>query len=204
MWNDPQRMFWFRRLIQDSFFTSSINCRWQELRNGLLNNDYFTHAIDSMATILQEAQVRNFQRWPVLGIYVWPNQYVGQTYQDEINFLKQWTLARLAWMDQNMPGNCDLVTAVNESHWETISVFPNPFYKSVTIRMSDASGFDQIYIYDVMGKEVFAIPFSGNEFVWNGTTSSGSSVPAGMYFVTLIRDGRVVAREKVIVSSKQP
>ncbi len=198
------RMFWFRRLIQDPYFAHSMKCRWQELRSRLLTNEYFTNAIDSMATVLQEAQVRNFQRWPVLGIYVWPNQYVGQTYQDEINFLKQWTLARLAWMDQNMPGNCELVTAVNEDQSEMISVFPNPFFKSVTIRMNDTSGFDQIHIHDVMGKEMFAISFSGNEFVWNGTSSSGNPASTGIYFVTLIRSGKVIGREKIVLLSEQP
>jgi len=204
MWNDQYRMFWFRRLVQDPFFTHSMKCRWIELRSSLLTNEYFTNAIDSMATVLQEAQVRNFLRWPVLGTYVWPNQYVGQTYQDEINFLKQWTLTRLAWMDQNMPGNCEFVTAVNESQSEAISIFPNPFYELVTIRMNDTSGFDQILIHDMIGKEVFAIPYSGNEFVWNGTTSIGRPVSTGIYFVTLIRSGKVIGREKIILLSEQP
>jgi len=103
-----------------------------------------------------------------------------------------------------MPGNCEFVTAVNESQSEAISIFPNPFYELVTIRMNDASGFDQILIHDMMGKEVFAIPYSGNEFVWNGTTSIDRPVSTGIYFVTLIRSGKVIGREKIILLSEQP
>lgn len=39
--------------------------------------------------------------------YVWPNKYIGATYSDEVNFVKQWISDRLAWMDDNMIGNCN-------------------------------------------------------------------------------------------------
>ena len=50
-----------------------------------------------------EAQVRNYVRWPILGTYVWPNWYIGITYQDEIDWMKQWLASRLAWMDGQFP-----------------------------------------------------------------------------------------------------
>ena len=31
---------------------------------------------------------------------VWPNAYVGYTYQDEIDWMKQWIQARLEWIDR--------------------------------------------------------------------------------------------------------
>jgi len=205
MWDDQYRMFWFRRLMLDRYFSSSMKCRWNELRSTTLTNDYFTEAIDSMANVLQEAQFRNYKRWPILGIYIWPNQYIGKTYQDEITFLKQWTLDRLRWMDLNMPGDCDLITAAKEMHApERVSVFPNPFNKSVTIRINDGTGFDQIVIQDVLGKEVFSLTYSGNEFVWDSKTSSGRPAPVGIYFVTLIRQGQRAGREKLILLSEQP
>ncbi len=199
MWNDQYRMFWFRRLIQDTYFVSSMKCRWNELRSTFLTNDYFTEAIDSMATVLHEAQFRNYSRWPILGTYVWPNQYVGNTYEDEITFLKQWILDRLRWMDLYMPGNCDFITAVNElPSRNRMQVFPNPFNRSVTIKMDDALNFDFILIQDVLGKEVFALPLSTNEFIWNGKAFSGTPLPAGIYFVTLMHEGKIKGREKII------
>jgi hypothetical protein len=203
MWDDQYRMFWFRRLMQDPYFANSMKCRWDELRSSLLTNDYFTTAIDSLAILLQEAQFRNYKRWPILGTYVWPNQYIGMTYQDEINYLKQWILERLRWMDLSMPGACDLITAANEMPSQrSISVFPNPFSKSVTIRMNDASNFDYIVIHDVLGKEVLSLPLSANEFIWNGRSYSGNPLPGGIYFVTLIREGKIRGREKIILISE--
>ncbi len=200
MWDDQYRMFWFRRLMQDTYFTSSMKCRWNELRASLLTNDYFTSTIDSMATVLGEAQVRNYKRWPTLGTYVWPNQYIGKTYQDEINFLKQWTQERLSWMDMNMPGNCDLITSTNETKVsERISVFPNPFNKSVTIKVNGKSNFDRIMIHDVLGKEVYELSLFGHEFVWDGTISSGVLAPVGIYFVSLIQGDQIIGREKLIL-----
>ena len=53
-----------------------------------------------MAAELQEAQQRNFKRWRILGRAVWPNWYVGSTYAEEVNWMKQWIEQRLAWIDE--------------------------------------------------------------------------------------------------------
>src|SRR5205823_6792642 len=45
--------------------------------------------------------VRNYQKWRILGTYVWPNWYIGKNYQNEINWMKQWIAGRLAWIDGN-------------------------------------------------------------------------------------------------------
>lgn len=79
-----------------------------------------------------------------------------------------------------------------------MQVFPNPFNRSVTIKMDDALNFDFILIQDVLGKEVFALPLSTNEFIWNGKAFSGTPLPAGIYFVTLMHEGKIKGREKII------
>lgn len=199
MWNDSYRMFWFRRLVGDPYFTSSMKCRWEELRSGILSNEYFLNTIDSIAAVLQEPQMRNYQRWPILGTYIWPNQYVGQTYQDEINFLKQWTLERLVWMDLNMPGNCDLITAIQYVINPDVTVFPNPFSKTVTVRLPDSSPFNKVIIYDRVGKAIFSVSDSATEFIWDGMNTDGNLMPAGIYFVVLYRDQQIVSRGKLVL-----
>jgi len=199
MWNDSYRMFWFRRLVGDPYFTSSMKCRWEELRSGILSNEYFLNTIDSIAAVLQEPQMRNYQRWPILGTYIWPNQYVGQTYQDEINFLKQWTLERLVWMDLNMPGNCDLITAIQDVINPDVTVFPNPFSKTVTVRLPDSSPFNKVIIYDRVGKAIFSVSDSATEFIWDGMNTDGNLMPAGIYFVVLYRDQQIVSRGKLVL-----
>jgi hypothetical protein len=53
-----------------------------------------------MAGSLNEAQARNFQRWPILGQAINPNWYAGDTYADEVKWMKEWIVARLAWIDR--------------------------------------------------------------------------------------------------------
>jgi hypothetical protein len=35
--------------------------------------------IDSLILEMGDAIARNFERWPILGTYQWPNSYVGLT-----------------------------------------------------------------------------------------------------------------------------
>lgn len=197
MWDDQYRMFWFRRMVQDQSFANSLKCRWQELRNSFLTNAYFINKIDSMAAVLQESQQRNYQRWPILGTYVWPNQFVGQTYTQEINFLKQWTLDRLAWMDIAMPGNCSIITAV-EDQKKGLQVFPNPFNQSVLIQIDSNQEINSLEIVDLLGRKVLGSQFSGGEFLWLGQDHSGNAVASGLYFIRIMKpDGSVVAQGKV-------
>ena len=56
--------------------------------------------IDSTFAVIADAQVRNFQRLPVLDEYVWPNAYIGGSYENEIDYLTDWITARLDWMDE--------------------------------------------------------------------------------------------------------
>jgi len=98
--------FWWNRLDQDSTYNNTLKCRWEYLRLNSLHNDSIFDFIDSMALYLNNAQQRNFQRWNILGTYIWPNYYIGNTYQEEIDILKDWIEDRLIWLDSNMPGNC--------------------------------------------------------------------------------------------------
>jgi hypothetical protein len=201
IWNDGQRMFWFRRMVQDQLFISNLKCRWQEVRSTIMTNDYFLDAIDSIATVLQESQERNYVRWPILGTYVWPNQYVGQTYADEINFLKQWTLDRLMWMDNSLDGPCEPYTVVTgvEDELYGFGVFPNPFDNSVTVQINKANEIKTLQVLDVTGREVFRTTFSGAEFQWQGVTRENIVLPKGLYILKLFSaQGMLLGSRKLI------
>lgn len=94
---------WFRRLSQDPEFMQRAIDRWGELRRDVFSPTALATRVDALAAQLNEAQARNFQRWPILGRQVEPNYYVGQTYRDEINWLKQWMRKRILWIDSQFP-----------------------------------------------------------------------------------------------------
>ena len=129
--------FWWAKLLQDNYFADKLKCRWNALRSGILHKDSIEARIDAQAAILNEAQARNFIRWPILGQYVNWNYFIGQTYLDEINYLKWWFSARSAWMDANLPGLCTVSTNENAVAKLNVAyqVFPNPVKEFIFIRI---------------------------------------------------------------------
>jgi len=97
---------WYARLFQDVEFQQRYIDRWTDLRKDMFSTERLMADVDAYTALLGEAQVRNFQRWPILGVYVWPNPngYAERnTYQKEVDFLKNFMRNRLSWIDSNWP-----------------------------------------------------------------------------------------------------
>jgi CotH kinase protein/Chitobiase/beta-hexosaminidase C-terminal domain len=90
---------WYRRLSQDPDFMQRLIDRWAELRRGVFDPDSILKRVDELAQQLREAQARNYRRWPILGQDVHPNWYIGDSYEDEVNWMKKWIRERVAWID---------------------------------------------------------------------------------------------------------
>ncbi|MCD4820389.1 MAG: CotH kinase family protein [Candidatus Cloacimonetes bacterium] len=93
------KAFWMRRIWADSTFRESFNIQWNLLRETILSDNNMINTIDSFVVEIGEAQERNFERWQILDEYVWPNPYVGGTYENEIIYLKEWIQNRMNWID---------------------------------------------------------------------------------------------------------
>ncbi|MFV8749416.1 CotH kinase family protein [Nannocystaceae bacterium ST9] len=98
--------FWWQRLLEDPKFADALRCRWESLREGVLSDEAIAAWVEAEALELADAQARNFERWPILGVYVAWNPYVGATYADEIDYLLKWISDRAAWLDENLGGAC--------------------------------------------------------------------------------------------------
>lgn len=98
------RIYWWRRLMEDSYFRNLFFTRWTQMRENSLSDESICNHIDSVASLVEEAQHRNFNRWPIMGIYVYPNRFVGQNYSEEIEYLKEYVKKRTAWIDQHISG----------------------------------------------------------------------------------------------------
>ncbi len=94
---------WWQRLGEDSCFWQAAGDRWAELRKGPFSTTNIVALIDSSAAVLNEAQARNFERWPILDSLIWGNPHVWGSYANEVAYLKEWTTARLTWMDNALP-----------------------------------------------------------------------------------------------------
>ncbi len=96
--------FWWYKLNNDPYYTDLLKDRWAQYRRANFREDRLMALVDSMANVLtiQGAERRNSQAWPRWGQYVWPNKYISQNLDDEIQYLKGWLSDRLEWMDQQL------------------------------------------------------------------------------------------------------
>ena len=98
--------FWWERLREDPDFKGLTRCMWDDYRSGVWSDESLNGLIDSLSTLLAEPSARDHARWPRLGQYVWPNVFIGQTYEEEVAFLRNWIMERMAWLDDNIEGTC--------------------------------------------------------------------------------------------------
>jgi hypothetical protein len=87
--------------MESVYFKEKLKDKWQLYRSNNLSNLNIESQIDSYVEYLNTNNVviENFYKWPILGRYVWPNYFIGATYESEINYLKGWINQRLNWMD---------------------------------------------------------------------------------------------------------
>jgi hypothetical protein len=88
---------WFSRLFQDPAFAARVRQVWNEMKADQLTA--MQQSITANALRLQQSQLNNFQRWPILEMYVWPNYQIPGSYAGEIDYLQGWLAARAAWLD---------------------------------------------------------------------------------------------------------
>ncbi len=93
--------FWWERLLEDPDFTSQLQDRWNFLRQDVLSLESVNSQIDSYSNLLNQAGAieNNFKKWDLLGLRVTPNNFVGDTHSEEVDFLKSWINDRFIWLD---------------------------------------------------------------------------------------------------------
>jgi hypothetical protein len=175
---DELNPFWWKRMMEDQSYVYSFKSRWQSLRNGAFQTSKILFTIDSLATILAVPQQRNFEKWPVLGTYIYPNNYVGSSYQDEIDYLKTWITERLAWMDTTI----DLIEVTLDtkaSSDQTISIYPNPSKKILNV-----SSQKQIIGYQILDQTGKILLKATIEEI-NTTVINFTDQSKGLYYIQL-------------------
>ena len=91
---------WYNQLFFDPDFKKAVVDRWNELYSILLTQ--VPAFLDRQHALLAGAEARNFDRWQILGVKVWPNYYAFPTYGQEYAFLKEFYEARLAWLNNRI------------------------------------------------------------------------------------------------------
>jgi hypothetical protein len=145
--------FWWARLWSEEKFRHRVVERWQEHRNSKWSDENLFGIIDSLVHVLELPQQRNFDRWPVFGEYVWPNAFVGDSYTEEINYLRNWFVNRLEWLDAEIP--LLSVASFEPLRENKVKVYPNPTSDMIYFQLPDAGGDKWFYeIYNLSGQRL--------------------------------------------------
>ncbi|MEX0987521.1 MAG: CotH kinase family protein [Bacteroidales bacterium] len=98
------RMYFWKRMMQDPWYANLAWSRWDELCESVLSWENIEHIIDSCVAELGPAIDRNYEKWPTLGTYIWPNVVWPDAYEDEIQLLKTFIVDRLPFLDSEWSG----------------------------------------------------------------------------------------------------
>lgn len=200
--------FWWGRIWDSPRFQNKFYKRWWEVRRTVLDIDRLLALIDDTAAQLDEAQQRNFACWPVLGQYVWPNVYIGYTYQDEVTYLKDWLQDRIEWMDDQLQftaANVDNELTAAANHFSLKNNYPNPFNAQTTIPMVlQQPAIVVVKVHDVTGRLVATLndgPLPAGEHLlhWDGSSDSGLSVASGVYYLQAVCNSFVESKKLVML-----
>lgn len=190
--------FWWKKMWEDPAYRTQLKDRWTTLREGPLSNEHVFQLLDSLSGQLQEAQTRNFQRWPVLDTWLWPNVFCCGTYEQHLGFLRNWLTLRLQWMDNALQSlHIDDYSAEN---YVPTEIYPNPASAGVVYFKiyADHAEIIQVQVFDPRGSRVQTLNFvpeapGERVFQWQY-----GNLPPGVYFYeirtkeTIESNGRIV------------
>jgi len=197
--NEGFPMHWWARLMEDPAYQEALYQRWTALRTGAFSTDAIVGNLEEMVSHMGAAIDRNYEKWPIIGQYVWPNfDYENTTYEEELYFLTRWLIYRIAWMDNNITSTTGLFDDFNlESN---LNVFPNPVRNFVTVglEIEQIDNLD-IEIIDLLGKVVFQSEYSPS---YSGNHSVRLSLPQinnGYYILLVKQRGQLIGSHKLII-----
>lgn len=192
--------FWWKRFLRDPEYVIQFQNRWTELRNGLYSNETIMNYIDSLVSVLDEPQQRNFNKWPILSEYIWPNNYVGNTYSNEVTYLKSWISDRLSWLDFNIAG-LEVITDLEDDLTVkyAISIYPNPNNGKFHIHFNHNIESDLDFsLHDNLGKIIFHRKLTFNEI--NDHFINSGQLSAGIYFVKISDNLKLIHAGKIVIN----
>lgn len=188
---------WYLRMFEDSTFSNTMRCRYEELRspNQVLDTTVMFHYIDSVATLIENAQGRHYQKWPTLGVGVGAPEMdpLAETFEEEIEKLKNWISLRITWLDDNIPGIClGEPTLVAQSANRGFKLYPNPSSGKFTIEGIEER--NQLNLYSSTGRLVRTISMTSDKRKCDFTVES-----PGVYFYQLVGKEGPIHSGKLVV-----
>ena len=195
--------FWWKKLLVDPNFRTKAAVRWNQLRASQLALSRIEFSIDSLVNEIAEAQARNFLRWPVLGQYVWPNYFIGQTFGEEIDYLKSWISSRIAWLDLQLYVNAvdDRTGSGGQPGVIALSQnYPNPFNPlTIVMYRVPVAMHVKLEVYDILGRRVATLVDDQKVAGEHEARFDGSGLSSGVYICRLTAQQHSESRKMLLL-----
>lgn len=189
--------YWYRLMEDPTFIRSVSDVYYRERTNGVLKTEVLLEMVDKLANEIRSGQQRNFNRWPILGNYIWPQPNpVPTTWEQEVDELRRWLINRTQWLDAVIPKDFDRILSLEEEI--SFHVYPNPVAEKLSIAFhAEETASYKIFLYSSNGQLIVK-----NE----GTVSKGNQdlhltipshiLPQSLYF-QFFMNGKSITKKLV-------
>jgi subtilisin-like proprotein convertase family protein len=193
--------FWWTKFATDTAYMNDYKCLYTTLRQTALDTVRIDHIIDSLVTALNIPGQNHYKRWPVMGLYLWPNNYVANTYNEEILYLRNWIHSRVRWMDSQLYNTACLpvtpppptaINGINNNGW--LKVYPNP---AKDIVMIDAQNvlISRVQLFNITGQLLIDQKANQSQVKLN---LNEKALASGIYTISVETKLGIVRRKLVI------
>ncbi|WP_437578343.1 CotH kinase family protein [Sorangium sp. So ce887] len=98
---------WYQKLTADPTFMAQVRTRYTALRQTLLSEAAIEQRMNGLSAPLAQAAARDLAKWPVSDIIESSEGFLGgptaPTWEGQLQVMRDFMMARLAWMDANLP-----------------------------------------------------------------------------------------------------
>lgn len=104
-WMYEKKDAWWGEAMKIPAYADCVKKRWKQYRSEAYSDEHVAQVVDSLANVLTAggAEQRNADAWNWWDLQwassVRPQKYMSSSYEEEINYLKEWISRRLQWMD---------------------------------------------------------------------------------------------------------
>ena len=189
---------WYIRLLQDSTFANELRCTYESYRTNVLDTAYIFAYIEEIRSLVQNAQARHFQKWPILGLGGFAPELgiIAATYDEELDKMKDWIALRIAWLDANIPGQCPpvIIGVEDRANVQPLRVYPNPSNGQVQFQgRIEGSASCELRVLDMTGRIIL------HRTLAPGEVRMAFEIPtSGLYSFLLTQSKRIIQQGKIV------
>ena len=201
---DEARPPFWDKLFADDKFQEALKIRWNTLRQDALSDTRIYAYIDSIANYLSEAQDHNFDKWPILGEYIWrslPGADERDTYQKEVDYMKTWLVAHIEWMDEQLYKDITAIEIIGNPlfSFSLKQNYPNPFNPKTVIHYALPENSPvNIELFDMCGKRIKVLVDAQKPAGYYTVQFNAGSLASGVYLYR-IQAGSFVQTRKMLL-----